>query len=370
MLRRLGILSFLLTAVCLHAQEAKFNLNVSIKGIKEGKAVISFPFSGNKIADKDTALIKKGKIHFTGKLSAPALCSVYLPESKIRFELFVEKGNNNVTADAAGKTKNNTLPVLVKGSKSNDDYLLVSSYYRKQIDSVYELSRAEKDDAKKKILSKELEDFQEKNKEKVMEFVYAHPNSAVSAYFLLFNTNDYNNDFKKIENLFNRLGPEAKESIYYPRIKEDYDAISRIQPGMIAPDFELKTADGKIIKLSSLRGRYLLLDFWASWCVPCRESFPQMKEIYNKYHGKNFEILGISDDSKREAWLNAVNGDKLPWINVIDEFPEKYKPARVGSLYAVHYIPSSILLDREGRIIAKNLHGEELIKLLEKLLNN
>ena len=161
--------------------------------------------------------------------------------------------------------------------------------------------------------------------------------------------------------------PELNQAIIMKKIKNDYDAIALIQPGKTAPDFTLNTPEGKQLSLQSLRGRYLLVDFWASWCKPCRESFPKMKEIYSRFHGKGFEILGVSDDSKSEAWLKAIADDKLPWLHVIDEFPEKNKPARVGTLYATHYIPSTLLLDKEGKIVAKNLHAEELEKKLEEL---
>lgn len=202
-----------------------------------------------------------------------------------------------------------------------------------------------------------------------MEFVETHLNSPVSAYIMMFNTNDYNVDFKKLNKIFMGFGPLVKSSYYYKKIKAEFNGIKLIQPGKQAPDFTLNTPDNKPLTLSSLKGKYLLLDFWASWCQPCRQSFPQMKDIYKKYHDKGVEFLGISDDSKLDAWKKALADDQLPWLQVVDEFPEKYKPARVGTLYSVHYIPSTILLDKTGKIIAKNLHGDELEKMLNELLN-
>ena len=93
-----------------------------------------------------------------------------------------------------------------------------------------------------------------------------------------------------------------------------------------------------------------------------------MKELYARFHGKGFEILGISDDSKKDAWLKAVADDSLPWLQVVDEFPEKYKPACVGTLYGTHYLPATILIDGQGTIVGKNLHGGELEDTLRRVL--
>lgn len=119
--------------------------------------------------------------------------------------------------------------------------------------------------------------------------------------------------------------------------------------------------------LSSLFGQYLLIDFWASWCGPCRAGVPGLKELYAKYHDKGFEIIGIADDSNPESWKKALAEDKSPWIHVLDEFPDKNKPARVSSLYGVHYIPSYFLLDREGCFIGKFDHDGLEAKLHELL---
>lgn len=144
-------------------------------------------------------------------------------------------------------------------------------------------------------------------------------------------------------------------------VREELAARKRVQPGMPAPDFTLQTPDGGTLSLSDLRGKYVILDFWASWCAPCRASFPAMKEIYAQYKGRGLEILGISNDSRREDWLRALEQDQLPWKQVIDEFPEEYAPALAATLYAVPYLPTLILIDPDGKIVGK-LDGEPAVK--------
>ena len=119
--------------------------------------------------------------------------------------------------------------------------------------------------------------------------------------------------------------------------------------------------------LFELRGQYVIVDFWASWCQPCRAGVPAMKELYAKYHDKGLEILGVSNDTNHEAWKKAIGEDQTPWIHVVDEFPEKNKPARVISQYGVHGIPAYFLLDKEGKIIGKMNHNELEAKLAELL---
>jgi len=352
----------------LSAQAKQFKLEGTLNGVASGKAVVSFFYTKNKIADKDTVEIKGGKFAFNGKTEAPVLASITILPQKLRISLFIEPGTVKINADINIKDKNGDLVSLAGNSKSNEYYKIVSSFYRSQIDSVYELYKNEKDDAKKTALYSTLESYQDKAREKGIEWVEKNLNSAVAAYFMIFNTNDNYLSFERLNKIINGFGPEAKASVYYEKVKKDFDDVAKIQPGKTAPDFTLLTPDGKPLSLSSFKGKYVLIDFWASWCIPCRQSFPKMKELYEKYKGSNFEILGVSDDSKKEAWLKALNDDKLTWPQVIDEFPEKYAPARVGTLYAVHFIPSTVLIDKEGKIIAKNLHDEELIKTLENIL--
>ncbi|HOY39233.1 MAG: AhpC/TSA family protein [Bacteroidales bacterium] len=132
-----------------------------------------------------------------------------------------------------------------------------------------------------------------------------------------------------------------------------------------APDIELPTPDGEIIRLSSLRGQYVLLDFWASWCKPCRAESPYLVEAYKKYHEKGFEIYQVSLDSEKSQWVNAIKSDQLNWIHVSDL---KYWDCAPAKVYGVNGIPANFLLDKNGVIIATNLRGKALEAKLSELL--
>ena len=143
------------------------------------------------------------------------------------------------------------------------------------------------------------------------------------------------------------------------------DKIKAVAIGQIAPDFEAPTLTGGKMKLSDLRGKYVLLDFWASWCAPCRQENPNIVRIYNTYKNKNFTVLGVSLDNTKPDWEKAVKADNLDWNHVSELMQWDSKIARD---YQVESIPSSFLLDPQGKIIAKNLRGSDLEDFLKKTL--
>ncbi|MGF6846525.1 peroxiredoxin [Chitinophaga sp. W3I9] len=140
----------------------------------------------------------------------------------------------------------------------------------------------------------------------------------------------------------------------------------QIGPGKQAIEFNQPGVDGKIVKLSDYAGKYVLLDFWASWCGPCRAENPNVLKAYNTFNKKGLEILSVSLDENRAAWLKAVKADKLPWLQVSDLKGWKNE---AGSKYMIQSIPENFLIDPSGKIIAKSLRGEQLYKELEKIFN-
>ncbi len=149
-----------------------------------------------------------------------------------------------------------------------------------------------------------------------------------------------------------------------PQLESNVNLEKASESGKLAADFTLPDPDGKEISLSSLRGQYVLLDFWAAWCSPCRRENPVLVEAYKKYHSKGFEIMQVSLDKTREDWLNAIKQDKLTWIHVSDL---KYWGSAAAKLYGIESIPANLLLDKEGKIIARNLRGAALESALSQL---
>lgn len=145
---------------------------------------------------------------------------------------------------------------------------------------------------------------------------------------------------------------------------EERSTVNNPVPGIgdLAPDFSLPNPEGEIIRLSDYRGKYLYLDFWASWCQPCRHENPALVAVYKKYKSPDFDMLAVAFDRKREKWLGAIEEDSLPWKQVSDL---KYFDSELIDLYQIQAIPSSFLLDKDGIILAKNIRSQDLEKLLK-----
>ena len=141
--------------------------------------------------------------------------------------------------------------------------------------------------------------------------------------------------------------------------------LSQIKIGFPTPDISLPGINDSIMKLSSLKGKVVLIDFWASWCGPCRASNPRIMRIYKKYKGQGFEVLGISLDNKKEPWLKAIRKDRINYLHVIDAAGWN---SLVAGVYGVNEIPASFLLDRNGNLVAHDQEGKVLEKLIKQLL--
>nr|MBA3900830.1 TlpA family protein disulfide reductase [Bacteroidota bacterium] len=144
------------------------------------------------------------------------------------------------------------------------------------------------------------------------------------------------------------------------------DELTQLAIGAQAPEISQRNPEGDIVSLSDLRGKVVLIDFWASWCRPCREENPKIVRLYNRFQDKGFEILGVSLDDNKEAWVNAIRDDQLPWKQVSDL---QGRNSIVGAKYQVEGIPHTVLVDREGKIIAKGLRGQALEQKIEEVLN-
>jgi len=197
--------------------------------------------------------------------------------------------------------------------------------------------------------------------------------------FSMLSYTDWENDFPFIESVTTKIKqnlPDYKYTASLVTNVNQYKAYTAQQAekeknspaaiGMEAPEFAIPDVNGKMVRLSSYRGKYLLLDFWASWCGPCRQESPNVVKVYNKYKGKDFDVLSVSLDDSKDKWLQAIEKDGFTWRQLSEL---KSWQSTVVSLYKLESIPATFLIDPKGVIIAKNLHGKALDQKLTKLFN-
>ena len=213
-------------------------------------------------------------------------------------------------------------------------------------------------------LDHQAPDFNEQLHRAMNECFAAHPDvEAAAFYYYIFNRETPLDEYEAGFNLFTE---RVRGSLLGKNAREEILSRKATQGGIPAPEFTLNDRDGNPVSLASLRGQYVLLDFWASWCVPCRESMPHLKELYEAYHDKGLEILGISTDSDPDDWKQALAEIDAPWLHVLDETPARRKGSRTADTYGVHAVPTLFLIDPEGKMVGKVEH-DSLDVVLKRL---
>lgn len=369
--------ALLLNAASLFAQnntDAQFYLNGNVIGQDTGYVRIGYVNNEMKYVN-DTCYLKKGDFQFKGFINRPTLLS-FSGNTKSRSvndpnwtEMFIEPGNMQILVKEGAFKK-----AQVSGSVAQNEF----ARYQKGIDSLeYQwqnvfdaLKKARAENNKEvidKIYSEQLPIYRKLSHSVTMEYITAFPQSIISAYLL--SIQNYLS-LDSLKHYYALLHPSVQHSYYGNEIDRSIVKQESLQFGKPAPDFIQTDVNGNQVSLKNFMGKYILLEFWASWCVPCREENPNLKAAYANYHDKGFEIIGFSMDNLeyKDAWKEAIKKDDLPWIQLCDfkvwnsEVLDKY------NYLGGQGIPSNFLIDREGKIIAKNLRGEDLNKRLSELM--
>jgi peroxiredoxin len=314
----------------------------------------------------DSAVSRKGSfILKRGYVDHPQLVQLVAGNSRKRTAFYLENSEITITGNL-----DSLFNAKVTGSKTQDEYdALVES--GRQLSDKYTKTSQEQQIARKtknsllvQKLEKQGDSIQNEMTRLQKNFIKNNPASYITPSLLAGLSYDMEPD--ELETMINTLDTAIAALPQIKSIRERLSVMKSVAVGQKAPEFTMNDPEGKPVSLASKIGqRLLLIDFWAAWCNPCRLENPNLVKIYNEFHKKGFDIIGVSLDRNKEDWTKAIAGDKLAWTHVSDL---KYRGNEAARLYAVNSIPSNFLLDEKGTIIAKNLQGDDLYEKVKEIL--
>jgi peroxiredoxin len=353
-------------------QQAKINGQVRFKDPVK-KVYLYYTKAGERVTDSTN--LKGDQFTFTERVAEPSLATLVVrfdakdnvTRQPDAMQFYIEPGIIKIKASDSLRN------AIVTGSVSQKDFeklqMLLKPYDEKMsaFRTEYMDYRKNNDTTGMKKIEEEADALDSvMNEEVYLKYAMNHLSSPVALYSLETYAG-YDIDPSKVEPLFKKLAPKIENSgsgkAFYKRI----ETAKKTAIGSMAMNFTQPDTLGHPVSLSNFKGKYVLLDFWASWCGPCRAENPNVVKAFNKYKDKNFTVLSVSLDQpgKKEAWLNAIHKDGLTWTHVSDL---KFWDNAVAKEYGIRAIPQNLLLDPSGRIIAKNIRGEELTKKLEEVI--
>jgi peroxiredoxin len=342
------------------SQTQKFTVKGSIKGLKDKTEMVLKGEDAN--AEPFSTFISSGeKFETAGEISGPGLYQLSVKGSQQKLMIFLDASDLLIEGELVALQN-----AKVTGSKSHDVFVLFNSTFNplfaKLSAFAQKLNSGDKD-ADGSIRKAYGEVVAEVNT-KTDEFIKNNSNSPVAPFALLVMM-QLNDDPTVMEKRLAIITDDAKSTFFGQAAVKLVEDAKFASIGTEAPDFMQQDQNGKDVKLSSFRGKYVLVDFWASWCGPCRQENPNLVNAYNNYKDKNFTVLGVSLDRARDPWLKAIKDDNLNWTQVSDL---KFWSNAVAVQYKIQSIPQNMLIDPKGVIIAKNLRGPELNARLAELL--
>lgn len=366
-MRKIGFL--LLTGLVVLASCGKtdqYKVSGTVEGVTEGQAVLQ-KIEAQGPAAVDTVEIIDGAFTFTGSVEHPELHLIYVDDNQVPVAFFLENANITINADVE-----NMQDAEVAGSEINAKFKefndgVPSNDRAQSLQQEFMAARQSGDQEKMQELAAEYQGIMQEQQQYYRDFVMANTDNVVGAFLAMNMAGSM--ELPELEELVASLQESNAGHPYVLELekmlepmKKQQAAETAIQVGSAAPDFTLTDLEGNEVSLADFQGKYVFLDFWASWCSPCRNESPNMVKAYEEFGGENFEIVGVSLDKTAEPWRKAVEEDNMTWTLLHDPQGD------VANTYGVQSIPFTLLLDKEGNIIEKNLRGEQLQNKLKELL--
>jgi len=337
------------------AQQAKVSGN--IKGLKEPILVFSYAIAdSSKI---DTVAVKNGA--FTWKANMPNPQKVYVFFSMRMIEFFAESSNIKITGNIDSLDK-----LRISGSKTQNEADAYERSLKDITDQEMPLYQKWGKGSKEEqtALEAKLDDLRKQKRARANQYIAAHPKSAFSVS--LVSDRAMMGEYYDVKNIYDLLALSAQQTTTGKQIANRLTVLQRSAIGQPMLNFTQNNTEGHPVRFADFKGKYVFVDFWASWCGPCRAETPNVLKAYNQYKDKNFTVIGVSLDDNGEKWKKAIKDDNMPWTQLSDLKGWKNE---VSTYYGIMGIPSSLLIDPQGKIIAKDLRGVALHKKLEELFN-
>lgn len=352
--------------------ENEYVITGTVNGVENGKMVFLEKQNETGLVAVDTVKVENGKFKFVGKVSEPEFHLIQVEAVNGKVPIILENGEINVIV-----YKDSTLASKISGTYNNDQLVEFNTTGKKiqkkmmdfqtQNEANMQAAQENNDTVVINNLRKKFEVFQKELQTQAETYMATHPKSYISV--LLIQDAMYQPAFniKEIEKNFNNLSSDLKNTKPGKEIQEALKALTTVEVGSIAPDFSAPNPEGKTISLRESLGKVTIIDFWASWCAPCRKENPNVVALYNEFHSQGLNIIGVSLDKEGDAnkWKEAIAKDKLAWNNVSNL---KFWLDPIAVKYNVKSIPQTFILDAKGTIVAKNLRSEELKAKVKELL--
>lgn len=371
-MNRIVVFCMLLALLSCSVQAQKATVQGTLDGMPQASTRIEVSFvSGSSTISLDTVVLDANKTFRMDLIPTEPtmylLKTIDLPQPTIT-HLMVHP-RDKMTVNLAYQSRFNYMEVRdVKGS---DDMMVYRSFnqillhYAQQMVALEdEFASPATTDARKRELQNIAGQMQAEQANEIINLLRANTDKLMSAFLVTYFDQNADEFIDLYEEIANGLKPKYSDNGFVRYV--DNKVRNSLGPGRLAPEIVMKNPDGQELKLSSLRGKVVLLDFWASWCRPCRMENPNVVRLYHQYHEKGFDIYSVSLDRKREDWLRAIQQDGLVWTNHVSDLNGWTSSG--GAAYGVTSIPATVLIDRDGRIIARNLRGGELAAKLKELL--